>query len=128
LLGTLMVILCVSLLSCGRLSAQIWDPIITVGQGYTDHHVRQVVRTAGSVVYVVTNCSPADSAGNGNSFVAIYRGSPAGRPTSFTEMDPTHHPANGQRVSVVDARLADDGIVRIVYSDESVPSAKYTTF
>jgi len=128
LLGTLMVILCVSLLSCGRLSAQIWDPIITVGQGYTDHHVRQVVRTAGGVVYVVTNCSPADSAGNGNSFVAIYRGFPAGRPASFTEMDPTHHPANGQRVSVVDARLADDGIVRIVYSDESIPAAKYTTF
>jgi hypothetical protein len=58
-----------------------WSPIVKVGPGYVDCYTRQVVRTAGDVVYVVTNAS-GFSGGTALSSIRMYKGSPAGNPTS----------------------------------------------
>jgi hypothetical protein len=96
-----------------------FSPIVTVGPGYVDCYTRQVVRTAGDVVYVVLNASGFDG-GTAPSSVRVYKGSPAGNPTSFTEMDAAHRPNNGTRIGGVEAKLAGaDPFIQIVYEDIS---------
>lgn len=52
---------CISLHFTPKAFAQAtFSPIVTVGPGYVDCYTRQVVRTAGDVVYVVLNASGFD--------------------------------------------------------------------
>ncbi|HET6935164.1 MAG TPA: hypothetical protein VFI72_10015, partial [Candidatus Angelobacter sp.] len=105
-----------------------WSPIVTVGPGYVDCYTRQVVRTSGDVVYVITNASGFDG-GTAPSSVRVYKGSPAGNPTSFTEMDATHRPGNGVRIGGVEAKLAGgDHFIQIVYEDIQAARTKYVKF
>ena len=120
---------CISLGLAPQLLAQAtWSPIVTVGPGYVDSSTRQVVRTAGDVVYVVTNASGFDG-GTALSSVRVYKGSPAGVSTSFTEMDAAHRPNNGTRIGGVEAKLVGaDHFIQIVYEDISASQTKYVKF
>ena len=99
-----------------------------VGPGYVDCYTRQVVRTSGDVVYVVTNAS-GFSGGTIPSSIRMYKGSPSGNPTSFVEVDAAHRPANGTRFGGVEARLAGtDRFIQIVYEDIAASQTKYVKF
>lgn len=105
-----------------------WSPIVQVGPGYVDCYTRQVVRTSGNVVYVVTNAS-GFSGGTALSSVRMYKGSPAGNPTSFLEVDAAHRPANSVRFGGVEAKLAGaDRFIQIVYEDIQAAQTKYVKF
>src|SRR6185312_1471869 len=105
-----------------------WSPIVKVGPGYVDCYTRQVVRTSGDVVYVVTNAS-GFSGGTIPSSIRMYKGSPSGNPTSFVEVDAAHRPANGTRFGGVEARLAGtDRFIQIVYEDIAASQTKYVKF
>lgn len=120
---------CISLHFSQKVFAQAtFSPIVTVGPGYVDCYTRQVVRTAGDVVYVVLNASGFDG-GTAPSSVRVYKGSPAGNPTSFTEMDAAHRPNNGVRIGGVEAKLAGaDHFIQIVYEDIGAAQTKYAKF
>jgi hypothetical protein len=113
---------------CLGLSAQKWDPIVTVGPGYVDTAARQTVRTASGVVYLITNGSPTDNAGPGPSFVAIYRGSPSGNPTSFQEADAANRPTDSMRIGGVDCRLGSNGMIQCIYESNGDGNAWYVNF
>jgi len=105
-----------------------FSPIVPVGSGYVDSNTRQVVRTAGDVVYVVANASGFDG-GTLPSSVRVYKGSPAGNPTSFAEVDALHRPSNAQRIGGVEAKMAGaDTSIQIVYEDISAAQTKYVKF
>jgi hypothetical protein len=105
-----------------------WSPIVKVGPGYVDCYTRQVVRTSGDVVYVVTNAS-GFSGGTIPSSIRMYKGSPSGNPTSFVEVDAAHRPANGTRFGGVEAKLAGtDRFIQIVYEDIAASQTKYVKF
>lgn len=112
-----------------RLWAQAtFSPIVMVGPGYVDCYTRQVVRTSGDIVYVVLNASGFDG-GTAVSSVRVYKGSPAGNPTSFAEMDATHRPGNNVRTGGVEAKIAGtDPFIQIVYEDEEAAQARYVRF
>src|SRR5580704_12699617 len=111
-----------------KLYAQTWSPIVTVGPGYVDCYTRQVVRTSGDVVYVVTNAS-GFSGGTAPASLRVYKGSPAVNPTSFAEMDAAHHPANGVRMGGVEAKIAgSDRFIQIVYEDIGAGQTRYVKF
>lgn len=93
-----------------------------------DCYTRQVVRTSGDVVYVVTNAS-GFSGGTIPSSIRMYKGSPSGNPTSFAEVDATHRPANGTRFGGVEAKLAGtDRFIQVVYEDIAASQTKYVKF
>src|SRR6476646_5337619 len=111
-----------------KVFSQQWSPIVTVGPGYVDCYTRQVVRTSADVVYVVTNAS-GFSGGTAPASVRVYKGSPAGNPTSFAEMDSAHHPANTVRMGGVEAKIAGaDRFIQIVYEDIGTGQARYVKF
>lgn len=116
-------------LSPNALRAQAtWSPIVKVGPGYVDCYTRQVVRTSGDVVYIVTNAS-GFSGGTALSSVRMYKGNPAGNPTSFVELDAAHRPANSIRFGGVEAKLAGtDRFIQIVYEDIQASQTKYVKF
>lgn len=119
-----------AILLCGvRAHGQAtWSPIVLVGPGYVDCYTRQVVRTSADVVYVITNAS-GFSGGTAVASVRVYKGSPAGNPTSFGEMDSTHRPANAVRMGGVEAKLAgNDRFIQIVYEDIAASQTKYVKF
>jgi hypothetical protein len=105
-----------------------WSPIVTVGPGYVDCYTRQVIRTSGDVVYVVTNAS-GFSGGTAAASLRVYKGSPAGNPTAFAEVDPGHRPSNAVRMGGVEAKIAgSDRFIQIVYEDIAASQAKYVKF
>ncbi len=105
-----------------------WSPIVEVGPGYVDCYTRQVVRTSGDVVYIVTNAS-GFSGGTALSSIRMYKGNPAGNPTSFVELDAAHRPANSIRFGGVEAKLAGtDRFIQIVYEDIQASQTKYVKF
>src|SRR6266850_4092401 len=65
-----------------------WSPIVQLGvnTGYVDVNNRNAVRTLAGVVYLVSIDTPNTSNSGGQ--VQIFKGSPAGSPTSFALMDP----------------------------------------
>ncbi|HST79023.1 MAG TPA: hypothetical protein VLN58_11085 [Verrucomicrobiae bacterium] len=124
------IFLCLLVFFCAQnLHAQAtWSPIVKVGPGYVDCYTRQVVRTSGDVVYVVTNAS-GFSGGTIPSSIRMYKGSPSGNPTSFAEVDAAHRPANGTRFGGVEAKLAGtDRFIQIVYEDIAASQTKYVKF
>src|SRR5262249_17227221 len=107
---------------------QSWSPIVTVGPGYVDCYTRQVVRTSADVVYVVTNAS-GFSGGTAPSSIRVYKGSPAGNPGSFMEMDAADRPANSGRMGGVGAKIAGaDSFIQIVYEDIGAGQTRYVKF
>src|SRR5262249_34466721 len=109
-------------------NSQSWSPIVTVGPGYVDCYTRQVVRTSADVVYVVANAS-GFSGGTAPASIRVYKGSPAGNPTSFAEMDAAHHPANAVRMGGVEAKIAGaDRFIQIVYEDIGAGQTRYVKF
>jgi hypothetical protein len=117
--------LLVSIVAYGQAT---WDPIVLVGPGYVDCYTRQVVRTSADVVYVITNAS-GFTGGTAPASVRVYKGSPAGNPTSFAEMDAAHRPANSVRMGGVEAKIAGpDRFIQIVYEDIAASQTKYVKF
>lgn len=125
----LFIIVSTVVLSAVRAHGQAtWSPIVTVGPGYVDCYTRQVVRTSADVVYVITNAS-GFTGGTLPSSIRVYKGSPAGNPTSFAEVDAAHHPANGIRMGGVEAKIAgSDRFIQIVYEDIPASQTKYVKF
>jgi hypothetical protein len=120
-------ILFISALSTVSMFGQAsWNPIVTVGPGYVDDYARQVVRTSSGVVYIVTNASlwPEQS---GASSLRMYKGSPAGTPTTFTEVDASHRPSNNVRFAGVEAKMSDH-LIKMAYEDDESLQEKYITF
>src|SRR5262245_22876072 len=110
------------------LYSQSWSPIVTVGPGYVDCYTRQVIRTSADVVYVVTNAS-GFSGGTAPASIRVYRGSPAGNPVSFAEMDAGHRPANSVRMGGVEAKIAGaENSIQVVYEDIGAGQTRYVKF
>jgi hypothetical protein len=95
---------------------------VTVGHGFVEASARQVVRTSGDVVYIVT----ADDSTNPAS-IHVWKGSPAGIPTSFTEMDPAHRPT-AYKLGSPDARLDRNNVIQLAYHDTTNHTLYYQTF
>src|SRR5437667_2762448 len=58
----------------------------------------------------------------------MYKGTPAGNPTQFTEMDGLHRPTDPQRIGGVDCRLGASGIIQCIYQSNGNGNAVYVTF
>jgi hypothetical protein len=114
---------------------------ITVGNGFVEASARQVVRTAGNVVYVIT--SDDDSCQNGGAGVIhVWKGTGtqaanAQVPTSFVEQDAANRPKSNVgdctfNSSFVlfspDSRLDPSGIINLAYIDGASASVYFQTF
>lgn len=95
---------------------------VTVGHGFVEASARQVVRTSDDFVYIIT----ADDSTNPAS-IHVWKGSPAGIPTSFTEMDAAHRPT-AYKIGSPDTRLDRSGMIHIAYNDETNHTLYYQTF
>ena len=82
---TVLVITTVLCLAVSADAQATWSPIVTVGPGYVDCSTRQVVRTSGDMVYVITNAS-GFSGGTAPSSVRVYKGSPSGKCRMMAEV------------------------------------------
>lgn len=110
--------------------ANAFKPVV-VGAGYVDANTRQVVRTAGGIVYVFAADDTAQRTASGPGVARAWKGNVAGIPTAFAEVDGEHRPTAGTAENVivdVDARLDRDGIVDLVYVDETNATLYYRTF
>jgi hypothetical protein len=95
---------------------------VTIGHGFVEASARQIVRTSNDVVYVITsddNASPA--------VIRVWKGSPAGIPTSFSEVDAAHHPS-ASKIGSPDTRLNRSNVIQVAYNDESNHNLYYQTF
>lgn len=123
---------------------------VTIGAGWAEATDRQVLRTASNVVYVVaSDDSPCLSNSSPTSgVIRVYKGSGAQAgnasvPTSFAEVDASHHPVAPGSGSCVftggtanllfapDSRLDANGIIHIAYIEPSSPNngtVYYQTF
>ncbi|MGH9970669.1 MAG: hypothetical protein ACREBG_23160 [Pyrinomonadaceae bacterium] len=112
----------------GNLSATpTWSSIVDVGPGYSDTNTRQVVRTSGGVVYVVVIAAVLN--GSGASSIRMYKGSPAGNPTSFAEVAAASRPSNSIRFGAVEARIGSSGtLIDVVYEDDATFQMVYRQF
>jgi hypothetical protein len=104
------------------LNSASFNTRVTIGHGFVEASARQIVRTSNDVVYVITsddNSSPA--------VIRVWKGSPAGIPTSFSEVDAAHHPS-ADKIGSPDTRLDDNNVIQIAYNDESNHDLYYQTF
>ena len=116
---------------------------VTVGGGFLEDSARQVLRTAGNVVYVVA--ADDNTCQNGGSGVIRVEkgvgGQPAnaGVPTSFVEQDAANHPVStgsgsclfSSATSVLfspDSRLDRVGTIHMAYLDTASGTVYYQTF
>ena len=117
---------------------------ITVGPGFVNSGDRQLVRTPGGVVYVIAADDDPCQVGGGG-VIRVWKGIGAeggngAVPTSFAEMDATHHPVSqgsnicqydGGSNSVLfnpDSRLDSSGTIQMVYIDMFSRDLYYQTF
>ena len=121
---------------------------VTVGSGWTEASARQIVRTAGDIVYIITGDDNPCNANSGQTvgLIRAWKGSGAQTgnsavPTAFTEMDSAHHPASsGTNASCAtgagvthmltspDLRLDNVGIIHVAYIDGANATVYYNTF
>ena len=123
---------------------------ITVGGGWVEATNRQVVRTAGNVVYIVVSddnpCNATRSTAGG--VIRVYKGAGAQAgnanvPTAFSEIDVADHPVSagsgscifsggtGNLLFAPDVRLDTRGIIHIAYIDPNATNngkVYYQTF
>jgi hypothetical protein len=92
--------------------------------------VRQVVRTAGQVVYVFAPDDTAQRENAGPGVIRAYRAGGRGVPTGFSEVDPAHRPSSsGTNVLYApDVRLDRHGVAHLVYVDQASDRLYYQTF
>ena len=104
------------------LNAADFNHRVTVGNGFVEASARQVVRTSNDVVYIIT----ADDSTNPAS-IHVWKGSPAGIPTTFTEMDAGGRPS-AYKIGSPDTRLDSHNVIQMAYSDETDHTLYYQTF
>jgi chitodextrinase/sulfur relay (sulfurtransferase) DsrF/TusC family protein len=117
---------------------------ITVGAGYVDHVVRQVIRTHNDVVYVITADDAACQLG-GSGVIHAWKGTGAQAansrvPTGFVELDSANRPTSGGSGSCLfaggirsmvlspDIRLDSNDLIHLAYMDGSNGNIYYQTF
>ncbi|MDX6475402.1 MAG: hypothetical protein QOH95_913, partial [Gaiellaceae bacterium] len=116
---------------------------VTVGGGFIDASARQVLRTAGGVVYVVAaDDNPCQAGGSGVIRVEKGVGAQAANaavPASFAEQDSANHPVSARAgncqfssaTSVLfspDSRLDRSGTIHMAYIDTASGNVYYQTF
>lgn len=105
-------------------------PVI-VGPGLVDASVRQVIRTASGRVYIFAADDTAQKLGSGPGVIRAWRGNRVGIPTRFAEVDGAHRPTAVGREHVLaspDVRLGRNGIVHVLYVNETDSSLVYRRF
>jgi chitodextrinase len=117
---------------------------VSVGNGFVEASAREVVRTTGNVVYVITT-DDNTCQGGGSAVIRAWKGTGAqpgnaSVPIGFTEVDAAHHPTapvsgdctytGGVSASLgsPDVRLDPNGVVHLVYVEGSSASVYYQTF
>lgn len=103
---------------------------VVVGPGIAEDTVRQVVRTAGQIVYVFAPDDTAERQDSGPGVIRAYRANRPGVPTAFQEVDAAHHPSSsGVHVLYApDVRLDRRGIAHLVYVDQATDRVYYQNF
>jgi len=103
---------------------------VVVGPGIAEDTVRQVIRTAGGMVYVFAPDDTAQRMSVGAGVLRAYRATGSGSPRGFVEVDATHHPeSTGTRVLYApDVRLDRRGVAHMVYVDQAGSNLYYQTF
>jgi hypothetical protein len=118
---------------------------VTVGPGWTEASVRQIVRTPNNVVYVITSDDdPCQIGSTSSGVIRAWKGSGSQAqnsavPTSFSEMDSAHHPVavnvgscifdgNNAVLASPEIRLDGSGIIHVIYVDEGNANVYYQTF
>ncbi len=96
---------------------------IAIGPGFTDVSPHQLVRTSANILYTVAPTCDAYPSCPGNS-LRVYRADQAGTPTTFSEQDAAHRPAN-----VGSSAIAIDGTdtVHVLWNDRA-GNVNYRTF
>ncbi len=119
-------------------------PGVTVGPGFVEASARQLLRTSGGTVYVITaDDSPCQTGGSGVIRAWKGTGAQAGNanvPTGFAEQDSAGHPISTGRGSCIyaggvgsvllspDSRLDAAGTIHLAYIDGSSGGVYYQTF
>ncbi len=105
-----------------------WDPIVQLGAntGYVDVNNRNAVRTSAGVVYLVSINTPHTANSGGQ--VQIFKGSPAGSPTSFALMDAAHEPTCAFRAAAAEVRMADDDVAQVAFDCGTSSSAGHAGY
>ena len=106
-----------------------FSPIVqlAVDTGYPDTNSRQVVRTAAGVVYIVVPAQSGNTNPGGD--IHVYKGSPAGNPTPFAEVDAAHRPHCAFRGEGSDARLVTGATnIQIAFGCSTASNAGYAGY
>ncbi len=117
---------------------------VTVGTGFVDASTREVVRTTGGAVYVVTaDDDPCQGSAGGKGVIRVWKGTGAQAgnpavPTGFAEQDAPDHPSSAgsgdctySGASILgspDVRLDRAGMIEIAYIDGYDGSVYYQSF
>ncbi len=105
---------------------------VPVGPGYVHAVTREVVRTAGGVVYLFAADDTAQRHRTGPGVIRAWKANRVGVPTAFQEVDGGHRPSGPQDTTKVvgspDVRLDRAGVAHLVYTRESDEALLYQTF
>lgn len=104
---------------------------VTIGPGLVDTSVREIVRTAGDVVYVFLADDTAQRTGSGPGVIRAWKANEAGVPNGFTEVDGANLPSSTGSTHVLgapDVRLDRNGVAHLLYADEADATLVYQTF
>ena len=102
---------------------------VQVGDGYSDVSPKQLVRTAGNVLYMIAiNCDiyPDFTATGLTQTVRVHRANSTGVPSGFTRKDSANEPAGA--VTVAAAIDGDDQIHIVWVARSSVSNARYLRY
>ena len=117
---------------------------VTVGPGFVESSARELVRTTGNTVYVVTaDDDSCQGSSTGKGVIRVWKGvgAQAGNPsvpTGFAEQDAASHPSSGgsgdctyspaSMLSSPDLRLDRAGQIEMAYLDGNNGNVYYQTF
>lgn len=105
---------------------------VAAGEGYSDVSPKQLVRTAGNVLYIITSNADNYPGGDLTNRIRVVKGDQTGLPTSFTEQDVANRPTGG--IAQWGAAIDSTGIIHIIYSVRGTPAnsniidIQYVTF
>jgi chitodextrinase len=104
---------------------------VDVGPGSVDASTRAVVRTPAGRVYIFSSDDTAQRQGTGPGVIRAWKGDQPGIPTSFTEVDGAGRPSATGTTHVLtapDVRLDANGVVQLVFANETDRTLVYKTF
>jgi hypothetical protein len=104
---------------------------VTIGPGLVDTSVREIVRTAGGVVYAFLADDTAERTGTGPGVMRAWKADQPGIPSGFTEVDGADRPSSTGSTHVLgapDVRLDRNGVAHLLYANEADASLIYQTF